>query len=85
MFYAYCDSNGIIEIDDRQRPRPWDAIHIIQHRDIDQLREAIEVLAVHGYDRVSRIVPGYPTAEMMGQTKEQALRDFRAMLERRLN
>ncbi|WP_028586693.1 hypothetical protein [Desulfocurvus vexinensis] len=77
---VYCWRNGKIDFGNQL---PKGALPIA--RDFSKrLRDAVEVLAVHGYDGETLIVPGLPTASS-GDEALQALTTFREMVRAQLN
>jgi hypothetical protein len=57
---------------------------IIKHNNKRQLSEAVDIMAVHGWEKNTRIVPNWNTAELMGGTQKAALETFREYLKLRL-
>ena len=77
---AYCWRNGKIEFGNQL---PEGALPIA--RDFSKrLRDAVEVLAVPGYDGETLIVPGLPTAST-GNEALQKLETFRERVKAHLN
>lgn len=74
MTVAYCWRSG--EIDVTNGGLPEGTVPLASHPDEAALRDAIETLAVHGHKPGVRLVPGLPTAEMMGEDPVQVTLRF---------
>lgn len=82
MTVAYCWRSG--EIGFTNGLLPEGTIPLASHPNETALRDAIEALAVHGHKLGVRLVPGLPTAEMIGEDPVEVTLQFSSRLKEML-